>query len=211
MTNPGNEAIGGLYAIVDPAGADDLLGFTAAVVRGGAAVVQLRDKSKSVGQIYERAVAMQAVCRELGAIFIVNDRLDVALACGADGVHLGPEDLPVKAARAVVPEGFIIGGSAGTVERARQLEAGGADYLGVGAVFEARASKPDASAPRGPAVITSVVDAVEIPVVGIGGIGLENAAEVIDAGAAGVAVIRALSDADDPQAAAAALAKRIEN
>ncbi len=206
-------AIRGLYAIVDPArivdGSDDIERVeevTRAVLRGGASVVQLRDKESTSRRRYRLACALAVVCAEFGAPFIVNDRLDIALASGADGVHLGPEDVPVKATRSLVDEDFIVGASAGTVEAARRLESEGADYLGVGAIYEARQSKPDASPPRGPEAISKVVDAVDIPVVAIGGIDETNAAEPVEHGASGVAVIRALMGADDPEAAARRLA-----
>lgn len=194
-----------LYGIVDLAQLDDpskLLEVTRAILRGGAGYVQLRDQKSSSKEIYERALAMAPLCREAGVPFIVNDRLDIALASKADGVHLGPGDLPVAAAREILGPEFIIGASAGTLERAQELEAAGADYLGVGALFEARPSKADASAPKGVAIISEISQKVEIPIIGIGGINQKNARSVIDAGAAGVAVIRALMQAADPEAAA---------
>lgn len=203
-----------LYAIVDPARCspgtdgvdpDAVEQFTRAVIDGGAGFIQLRDKTQTARQTYHLACRLADVCAELDVLFIVNDRLDIALAAGADGVHVGPEDVPVAAIRDFVDDEFIIGGSAGTPEVARRLEEQGADYLGVGAVYEARNSKPDASSPRGPEAVASVVDAVDIPVVGIGGIDASNAAAVTDSGAHGVAVISALSGADDPRAAAAEL------
>ena len=201
-----------LYAIIDPShadGDDRAIDITRAILRGGASFVQLRDKTSTTRQMLRLGKRLQVVCDEFGATFIVNDRFDVALACGADGVHLGPDDLPVEAARAVVDDEFIIGASAGTVEVARQLAAEGADYLGVGAIFEARESKPDASAPRGPQIIQAVTKAVDIPVVGIGGITADNAADVIAAGASGVAVIRSLMAADDPEVAAKKMVRRL--
>ena len=209
--------IRGLYAIVDPTrifGGTEDIGrveeVTRAILRGGASVVQLRDKESPSRKKYRLACALAPVCAEFGVPFIVNDRLDVALASGADGVHLGPEDVPVAAARAVAGDDFIIGGSAGTVEAARRLQSEGADYLGVGAIFEARASKPDASPPRGPQVISQVVEAVDIPVIAIGGIDERNAAEPMEYGASGVAVIRALMGAEDPEEAARRLVGEIK-
>ncbi len=194
-----------LYAIIDPsyvADADEAVDVTRAVLRGGASVVQLRDKTSTTRQMLALAERLQAACAGHNSTFIVNDRLDVALACGADGVHLGPDDLPVAQAREVVGDDFIIGGSAGTPQVARNLADEGADYLGVGAIFEARQSKPDASPARGVEAIAAVVAEVDIPVVAIGGINISNAAEVVAQGASGVAVIRALLDVDDPGEAA---------
>lgn len=200
-----------LYAIIDPArcagaGTGDRLEAvvttTRAVLEGGAKVVQLRDKAGTARQTYHLARRLAGVCEDFDVPFIVNDRVDIALAAGAHGVHVGPEDVPVGAIREVVDDDLIVGGSAGTPDVAEKLEAQGADYLGVGAIYEARESKPDASPPRGPEAIRAVVDAVDLPVVGIGGIDETNAAEVVGAGATGVAVIGALMDADNPREAA---------
>ena len=200
-----------LYAIIDPSKTDDLEKTTRAILRGGASLIQLRAKASSTREVLAKARLVGAICGEYDVPFIVNDRLDVALACGADGVHLGPDDLPVEAAREIVGDDFVIGASAGTPEAARQKAEAGADYLGSGAVFEARPSKADASAPRGPQALAAIVETVDIPVYGIGGINAENAAQVMDAGAAGVAVIRALLDADDPEAAARHLCRNLSD
>lgn len=210
--------IQGVYAIVGPPGAVDtkeafrrVESLTEAVLCGGGSVVQLRDKRSTARQTLELARRIRSICADFDVPFIVNDRVDIALASGADGVHLGPDDVPVKAARQMVDQNFVIGGSAGTVEAARRLEAEGADYLGVGAIYEARQSKPDASPPRGPEAIAAVVEAVDIPVVAIGGIDATNAREPIEYGARGVAVIRALSEADDPESAARQLRRAVES
>ncbi len=198
-------ASGSLYGIVDPsrlAHRHNAVDFTGGIIDGGASIIQLRDKQGTARETCELGRRLREVCVHHDALFIVNDRLDIALATGADGVHLGPHDVPVEAARSIVDDEFIIGGSAGTPDVASGLERQGADYLGVGAVYEARSSKSDASPPRGPEAISAVVAAVDIPVVGIGGIDETNASEVVEHGAAGVAVISALSDTDDPTAAA---------
>lgn len=179
-----------------------LLAVTRAALRGGAGVVQLRDKAATSRELVVYGRALQDLCDGYDALFVVNDRIDVALACGADGVHLGPEDISVAHARRIAPQ-LVIGASAGAANRGRELIANGADYLGVGAVYEARASKPDASAPRGPAVLAGVRAAIgdAIPMVGIGGIRVSNAAEVAAHGASGVAVIREVVRADAPEQA----------
>ncbi len=174
---------------------DDLVERVLAAIRGGATCVQLRAKGASARAIHSAAVALVAATR---VPILVNDRLDIALAAGAAGVHLGPADLPVEAARALSPPGFLVGGSAGSAEAARALEAAGASYVGVGAIFDAHGSKPDASAPRGPDVLRAVRRAVQIPIVAIGGIECHNAALCIDAGAHGVAVIRAVFEDREP-------------
>lgn len=168
-----------------------------AALRGGAPSVQLRAKADSGREMTELARELRRVTRAVGALLWVNDRVDVALAVGADGAHLGEDDLPLAAARGIVPPGFLLGRSVDSVERARDAQREGADYLGVGCVY-ATASKPDAGDPVGLARVAEIAAAVRIPVVGIGGIGVENAAEVVRAGAAGVAVIREVMHARDP-------------
>jgi thiamine-phosphate pyrophosphorylase len=193
-----------LYVITDEAlaGGRSHEEQTRAALAGGAGVVQLRDKTALTRRLYEAAVAMRELCRAAGALLIINDRLDVALAAGADGLHVGPDDLPVAVARRLLAPGMVLGASAGTVEEAVAAERDGADYLGTGAVYEARGSKADAGPPVGPARVAEVCRAVRIPVVGIGGIKAENAAAVIAAGAAGVAVITGVVAAPDIAAAA---------
>lgn len=188
-----------VYAIVDAAGPDPV-GLARAVLVGGAGVLQVRDKRGDTR-------ATVALCHKIRAIwtgpFIVNDRVDIALAVGADGVHLGPHDLSVADARRIAPA-LLIGASAGTPEDARAAVAAGAHYLGSGAVFDARGSKPDAHQERGLEALQRVVEAVAVPVIGIGGISVANAHLVRQTGAAGVAVIRALAT-NDPGAAVAQL------
>ncbi|MCS6988311.1 MAG: thiamine phosphate synthase [Chloroherpetonaceae bacterium] len=170
-------------------------------IRGGASVVQLRDKSASTRDLYALAVAMQLVCRKFGATFIVNDRVDVALAADADGVHLGQTDLPIPVARKILGDKKIIGGSASTLEEALQVERDGADYVGFGHVFSTT-TKLKASAPKGVEGLKDVLAAVKIPVMAIGGINASNVAQVARAGAPSVAVISAVCAAADPTAAA---------
>jgi thiamine-phosphate diphosphorylase len=139
----------------------------------------------------------------------VNDRLDVALAAGADGVHLGQDDLPVEAARRIVPAGFLIGISAETPELARAAARGRADYVGAGPVY-ATGSKADAGDAVGCGRIAEVAAAVRIPVVGIGGIDVANAAAVVASGAVGVAVISAVMRTPDPERATRDLLRAVE-
>ncbi|KNZ69883.1 phosphomethylpyrimidine kinase [Thermincola ferriacetica] len=163
---------------------------------GGAGIIQLREKKWTTRQLVEVGRELQRLARENNALFIVNDRIDVALAVDADGVHLGQDDMPVRMARRVIGPDMILGISAETVEEALTAEKEGADYIGFGPVFHTD-TKPDAGTARGLELLAQVKKAVSIPVYGIGGIKLDNAAEVLSAGADGVAVITAVVGADD--------------
>ncbi len=171
-------------------------------IRGGADAIQLRDKEASGRRLYDVARAMRALARDANVPFLVNDRLDVALAVDADGVHVGREDLPASAARAILGPGRIVGVSAETVEEALAAEADGADYLGVGPVYEARATKADAGEPLGLELIARIRRLCRIPIVAIGGIHAGNARAVREAGADAAAVISAVVARDDVAGAA---------
>lgn len=171
---------------------------------GGATVIQLREKNWPARDLVELGRELRRLTREAGAGFIVNDRLDVALAVDADGVHLGQEDLPARIARRLLGEGKVLGVSVGTVAEALEAVAAGADYLGVGPIF-ATGSKADAGEPVGVELIKAIRERVTVPLVAIGGINRHNAAGVIAAGADGIAVISAVVSADDVRAAAAEL------
>lgn len=186
-----------------------ILDVAGEALAGGATCIQLRDKGMGGRELCRLGEALAALCHARGALCLVNDRLDVALACGADGVHLGQDDLPVARARAVVGPDLIIGLSAATPEEARRAAADGADYLGTGAVF-ATASKADAGEPIGPGGLARVVAACPLPVVAIGGISAANAGAAVGAGAAGVAVIAAVMGADDPRGAARAILAAVD-
>lgn len=175
-----------------------------AALRGGAPAVQLRMKDVSAREMAHVARALLALTRAAGALLFVNDRVDVALAVGADGAHVGQDDVPAAAVRAMSPPGFLVGVSAESVELARRAEEDGADYAGVGPVY-ATGSKADAGDAVGVERIAEVAAAVRIPVVGIGGITAGNAPPVIRAGAAGIAVIGAVMRAEDPESAVRAL------
>ncbi len=167
---------------------------------GGAKIIQLREKRRSGRELYAIAQEIRSLCSQYNARFIVNDRLDIALASGADGVHLGQDDLPLSAARRLAPRPFLIGVSVGTVEEAVLAEREGADYLGVGPVYPT-GTKPDAGPPVGPELIRIIRAAVTIPIVAIGGITLSNAGDVLAAGADGIAVISAVICSPDIAAA----------
>jgi thiamine-phosphate diphosphorylase len=181
-------------------GGRDLVDVVRAALRGGAPAIQLRMKDGAARDMVEMAQALLAETRPAGALLFVNDRVDVAVIAGADGAHIGQDDLPVGAARRVSPAGFLLGVSAESVELALQAQAEGADYVGVGPVY-ATGSKADAGEPIGLGRIAEVAATVKIPVVGIGGIAVGNARAVVESGAAGVAVISAVMRADDPESA----------
>lgn len=188
--------VAGLYGILDPAvaaaGAPDpgeaLARALAEALAGGCRVIQYRDKQASPSTLLSRARPFSRACREAGAVFIVNDRLDVALLSDADGCHLGQDDIPLTEARRISPPGFILGASTHDVVEARRAQAEGADYIGVGAVFPTM-SKGDAADPRGLRLIAEVAAAVAIPAIAIAGITRSNVRDVIRAGASGFAVI----------------------
>jgi thiamine-phosphate pyrophosphorylase len=177
-------------------------------VAGGADVIQLRDKTLSGRALFDAAIAVREITLDAGALFIVNDRLDVALAADADGVHLGESDLPIGHARRLAPPGFIIGASVGSVDAAVRAAAEGADYVALSPTF-ATNSKDDAGPGCGLATLSAVRAAVSLPLVAIGGITAGNVSDVIAAGADGVAVISAVVARDDVTAAARDLRSRI--
>ena len=172
-------------------------------IMGGATAIQLRDKKMQGRDFYRAALAIGEICREQGVLFIVNDRLDVALAAEADGVHLGQEDLPLEAAKKIIPPGFIIGISVRTPAQAKAAQEGGADYLGVGDVF-GTSSKPDAKT-IGVVGLRDVCQSTPLPCVAIGGINVGNVKIALQAGVVGVAVISAVVSQKDIVAAAKAL------
>lgn len=173
---------------------------------GGANVIQLRDKQASNRELYRLGLTLQELARQHHAKLIINDRLDVALAVDADGLHVGQDDLPAKTARRLLGPRKILGVSVENGEQARQAELDGADYVAIGPIYEARGSKSDAGAPVGPKAIAEVRHATRLPLVAIGGIKRHHIPEVIAAGADGIAVISAVVSAPDPETAARELA-----
>lgn len=196
------------YLVTDPRveSEDRLVEIVAAAIDGGMTAVQLRAKGWTDRRALEAAIRLKTLCRERDVMFLVNDRVDIALASGADGVHLGVDDLPVATARELLGRGAVIGYSPESEgDRADALLAG-ADYLGVGPVF-GTATKADAGPALGLPDFRRIVKNVDVPVIGIGGIDQRNARSVIEAGAAGVAVVSAVFFAEQPEAAARELAE----
>ncbi|WP_058994289.1 thiamine phosphate synthase [Haloarcula sp. CBA1127] len=186
--------------------------IVADAIDGGVGVVQLREKDRTARERYELGRELRELTREAGVTFVVNDRIDLAQAIDADGVHLGDDDLPVSVARDLLGDDAVIGRSVSTVEDAEAAAAAGADYLGVGAVF-ATGSKDDIDDEEyavGTDRVAAIAEAVDIPFVGIGGVTAENATEVVEAGADGVAVITEITKAGDPTAATEALQRAVE-
>jgi thiamine-phosphate pyrophosphorylase len=198
----------------------------AAALRGGATLVQLREKALGDAELVEVARALKGVLAPLGVPLIINDRAEVARAAGADGVHLGQDDLDAARAREILGPGGLIGVSAGTPEEAARIDKDVADYVGIGAVY-ATATKSDAGAPIGVAGLATLAATLQpLPVVAIGGIGLSEAAEVMASGAPngiapngiapngiapnGIAVVSAICSAQDPEAAAHNLRREID-
>ncbi len=170
-----------------------------AALRGSVDVVQLRDKDLPDDELVRAAEPFRRACAAHGALFVLNDRPDLVEACGADGVHVGQEDMALAEARALVGPERIVGLSATTVDEL----AGDADYFGVGAIF-GTPTKPE-SPPGGLELVRAAAARLRVPWFAIGGIELDTVAEVVAAGAPGIAVVRAIRDADDPEAAAHAL------
>lgn len=199
-----------LYLVTDPvlAPAASLPSIVAAAIAGGASVVQLRDKTASAAALTATARSLLAITRPAGVPLLINDRVDVAVAAGADGVHVGQDDTPAAAARAALPRPALLGVSAGTAAEAAAAAAAGADYVGVGAVY-GTATKADAGEPLGVdglAAVAAAAAAAGVPVVAIGGVGAGNVEPLGGVrGVLGVAVVSAVVGAADPAAAARAV------
>ena len=181
-----------------------------AAIRGGVSCVQLREKGCSTREFMDEARLLKALLAGTGVPLFINDRLDVALAAGADGVHLGQNDLPIADARRLVGNRMIIGISAESVADAIRAEAEGADYIGASPVFTTP-TKTDTAPPLGLDGLRAIRRAVQLPLVAIGGIDANNAAQVLRAGADGLAVVSAIVSAPCPRTAAAVLRQRIQS
>lgn len=196
-----------LYIVLDPAvaGGRSVVEIARQALAGGATMLQLRDKRSSDREILGSATEIAKLCRSAHVPFIVNDRVDIAWASGADGVHLGHDDLPLAVARKLLGHDAIIGMSAGNLTELAAVLPANPDYLGVGPMY-ATCTKSDAGQPVGPAMIRTLREAAPtIPLVGIGGITADNAGAVMAAGADGIAVVSAVVAAPDVEAATRAL------
>lgn len=171
--------------------------LTRQAIAGGADTIQFRQKSGSTREMIDVARRMKSLCGKAGVSFIVNDRLDVALAAEADGIHLGQDDFPLPLARKLLGSDKIIGGSASDMEEARICLSEGADYVGFGPVFPTT-SKDDAGPVSGIERLKEIVENIPLPIIVIGGVSAENTPAVMRAGAAGIAVISAVCCQEDP-------------
>ena len=189
-----------LYLVTDKSDdIDKFLNTIEEAIKGGVTVVQIREKTAETLDFYNLALKVKGITTKYNVPLIINDRVDVALAIDADGVHVGQSDMPCDVTRRLIGKDKILGVSASTVDEAQKAEKDGANYIGTGAVFPT-ATKDDA-----PSVtkeeLKEVVDSIEIPVVAIGGINLKNAHELIDTGIAGLSVVSAIMSADNPKKA----------
>ena len=180
-----------------------------AALRGGVTCVQLREKTCSTREFITQALFIKDHLKRHNVPLIINDRVDIALAVNADGVHLGQSDMPIEMAKAILKDSMIIGISAESLKNAVQAEKDGADYIGVGPIY-ATSTKTDTASPFGLEGLREIRRSVKIPLVGISGLNRENAGEVINNGADGVAVVSAIVAADDPEKATRELKKIIE-
>ena len=210
LRNDKTKRMSGLYAIIDTQylgsrSCDDL---TQQVLEGGAKIVQLRHKDKPERKLLNTAKNMKTLCSEYDALFIMNDRLDIALAADADGLHIGQDDMPLRDARRLLPLDKIIGCSVDNIEQANEAEAAGADYIAFGAIFPTQ-SKNDIET-VGLKALAEIKKATGLPLVAIGGINAKNAPDAITAGADSVAVISAIMQAESPKEATMRIISKLE-
>lgn len=207
--SPGRrELLRGVYFVTEEYGPGHLE-LCRRALEGGVRIVQFRDKTMSKDVFVDVGRKMREICAAYGALLIVNDRVEEAVAIGADGVHVGQDDMPIRDARALLGDEAIVGLSIASVEQARAGELAGADYVAVSPVFDT-ATKEDAGAGLGVGLVRDVRQAVGIPVAAIGGLNATNLSAVVEAGADMVAVVSAISRAHDPGAAARALVAAFE-
>ena len=197
-----------LYAITDRRDTDKKTFFEKIekALQGGVTILQLREKELDEDSFINEAIEVKNICRKHGVPLIINDNVNVALKSGADGVHVGIEDMPIDEIRRTVPDSFIIGATCKTVEQAQSAERLGADYMGVGAVFPSPTKKNAVRITR--EQLKEICASVSIPAVAIGGISLENVDELKGGGMSGIAVVSAVFSADDIQKAASLLKEK---
>lgn len=200
-----------LYAITDRKNLDKKMFFEKIeeALQGGVTILQLREKELDEDSFINEAIEVKNICRKHGVPLIINDNVNVALKSGADGVHVGIEDMPIDEIRRTVPDSFIIGATCKTVEQAQSAERLGADYMGVGAVFPSPTKKNAVRITR--EQLKEICASVSIPAVAIGGISLENVDELKGGGMSGIAVVSAVFSADDIQKAASLLKEKAKS
>lgn len=200
-----------LYAITDRRNLDKKMFFEKIeeALQGGVTILQLREKELDEDSFINEAIEVKKICRNHGVPLIINDNVNVALKSGADGVHVGIEDMPIDEIRRTVPDSFIIGATCKTVEQAQSAERLGADYMGVGAVFPSPTKKNAVRITR--EQLKEICASVSIPAVAIGGISLENVDELKGGGMSGIAVVSAVFSADDIQKAASLLKEKAKS
>ncbi len=186
-----------LYAVTDRAwtGRQTLYEQAEDALKGGITCLQLREKDLEGDKFYDEAVKIKELCNQYNVPFIVNDNVEIAVKCGADGVHIGQEDMDASEVRKIIGDNMILGVSAQTVEQAKKAEADGADYLGVGAVFPTSTKTDAADVPI--EMLSEICRAVNIPVTAIGGIKKDNISKLAGSGVDGIAVVSAIFAADD--------------
>ncbi|MBQ6344792.1 MAG: thiamine phosphate synthase [Methanobrevibacter sp.] len=195
-----------LYLVTDKSeDVEKFLNTIEEAIKGGTTVVQIREKTADTLDFYNLALKVKEITTKYNVPLIINDRVDVALAIDADGVHVGQSDMPCDVTRRLIGENKILGVSAATIEEAQKAQKDGADYIGTGAVFPTQ-TKDDA-----PSVtkqeLKEIVDSIDIPVVAIGGITLENAHELVDTGISGLSVVSAIMSSDNPKKSSEELLK----
>ena len=207
------DRVRGLYVIVDPEATRgrSILDVAEAALRGGASVIQLRDKTRDKGEMLPDALRLQAMCEDYGGLFVVNDDADLARAVRSHALHVGQTDLPVASVRCVLDARQLVGTSNGGVTEALRSQADGADYVAVGAIFATTTMGKSGRRSLGVDAIREVKEAVSMPVVAIGGINLANIADVARAGADCVCVVSAVTLADVPEVAAARLVEAMQS
>jgi thiamine-phosphate pyrophosphorylase len=199
-----------LYLVTEESIAiEELTKIIAQSVSGGVSIVQLREKNNSSLSFYKKASALKQLLNELSIPLIINDRVDIALAVGAEGIHIGQDDLPLPVVKKMVPEDMIVGVSVSTFEEALEAERNGADYIGVGSVFPTK-TKQDATQ-MALEDLGEICRGVSIPAVAIGGITADNISALSDSGLSGTAVVSAIMNADNPKTASESLLKIIKD
>lgn len=198
-----------LYLVLDKdtAGKRDLIRIAQEAIAGGVDCVQLRCKASNAREILVLGAVLRRITKSYKVLFIVNDRLDLAIALNADGAHLGHEDIPIGQARYMLGKDRIIGLSTHSATQAKQAQAAGADYISVGPIFKTPTKKE--YAPVGLDIIKNARENIEIPFFAIGGINLDNIQDVIAAGASRIAVVRSIATARDPKKAALSLREKL--